>query len=300
MASISLILDVFQRHRNGFQPGSWFVYPLTSETYAEVLYRLRSDPDLGQYVECKLRYDYDPFRSLLTIRRLTPFHEIFCASVVGEISRQLDIIRNSNCYEAGFAKEIWPFASSRVRLPETTDDGNVEYITRDPDASFGHYKAHFPGVIIEICYSHKRRNIRDLADDYILCTDGSIKAVACLDIEYGDSKQATISIWRPAYRVRNGVEVFEASPEVNEEIFRTNDGLPSETDLLQLNLPDFGTTDLTNNYTDLCRHHIIISSQKLCGFLSDAELRQKTEERHIGSADRIRPGVQKRRGNSGF
>lgn len=145
----------------------------------------------------------------------TPLHEILCAEVVREINHQLEEI--SYCPEADFAQKIKPFASSRVELPELIN-GEEKCITLEPDASFGHTEARFPGVVIEICYSQKRRAIRDLVDDYILCTDGSINAVVCLDIEYRKTKKATISIWRPTYRVENGVEVFETTPEVNEEV----------------------------------------------------------------------------------
>jgi hypothetical protein len=149
----------------------------------------------------------------------TPLHEILCAEVVGEITSQLNAIQQSGCPASEFAKEIKPFASSRLKLPETTRDGKVEYIIREPDASFGHYKAQFPGVIIEICYSQKSREIRKIADDYILCTDGSVNAVVCLDIEYKNSKKASMSIWRPTYKLEDGVEIFEAFPEVNQEVY---------------------------------------------------------------------------------
>ncbi|OJZ79964.1 hypothetical protein ASPFODRAFT_54194 [Aspergillus luchuensis CBS 106.47] len=39
----------------------------------------------------------------------------------------------------------------------------------------------------------------------------------------------------------------------------------------------------------------MISSRQLCGFLSQAESRQETQERHIGSINYIRPGARKRR-----
>ncbi|KAA8649665.1 hypothetical protein EYZ11_011611 [Aspergillus tanneri] len=95
--------------------------------------------------------------------------------------------------------------------------------------------------------------------------------------------------------MRDGVEVFEAFPEVNEMIFRTDNGHSLEANSLRLNLKDFATVDLIKNYTDLCRHEIVISSKTLCDFLSQAESRQETQERHMGSTNRIRPGVQKRR-----
>jgi hypothetical protein len=147
----------------------------------------------------------------------TALHETFCAEVVSEITRQLDTIKNSGCSEAAFVREIKPFASSRIELPEN-ENGMKTSILREPDASFGHTEAQYPGVVIEIAYSQKRQAVRDLADDYILCTDGSINVVVCLDIEYQKSKQATISIWRPEYRLEAGKEVFVASLVVDQEV----------------------------------------------------------------------------------
>ncbi|KAL4927742.1 uncharacterized protein BDV17DRAFT_282406 [Aspergillus undulatus] len=279
----SRILNAFKRHRRGYRPCPWLVFHLNPEAYDEALRLLKANTDLGKYVNDRVRYDYDPCRSRLTIRMPTPVHEIFCAKVVREITHQLESIIESGCPESDFAKKINHFASSRVKLPEETEDGGVKYITREPDASFGHDEAQFPGVVIEVCYSQKSRDIRDIADDYILCTDGSINAVA------------TFSIWRPVYRRRNGVEVFEASADVNQLVFRTRDGQSCNTSELRLSLKDFATVDLTKNYPNLSEHEIMISSKQLCEFLQRAESRQATQEKCVGSTNRIPPGVQKRR-----
>jgi hypothetical protein len=60
--------------------------------------------------------------------------------------------------------------------------------------------------------------VPDDARFYILCTDGNVNAVVCLDIEYSNSKKATISIWRSTYKLEDGVELFEASPEVDQKV----------------------------------------------------------------------------------
>jgi hypothetical protein len=39
--------------------------------------------------------------------------------------------------------------------------------------------------------------LRDLAEDYILGSDGNIRAVVGLDIEYKQSRKATLSVWLP-------------------------------------------------------------------------------------------------------
>lgn len=103
--------------------------------------------------------------------------------------------------------------------------------------------------------------------------------------------------------------MFETTPEVNEEVcflplevatclpsqvFRTNDGQPLGAVPLRLNLKDFAPADLTNEYPDLDRHEIMISSRQLCDFPAQAESRQEAQDRHNGSTNKIRPGVRKR------
>lgn len=84
ISNVSLLIDTFQRHRKGYRPDPWIVYPLAPGAYTELLRRLRFDIDLEEYVRHRVRYDYDPRRSVLTIRMPTPLHEIFCAEVAGE------------------------------------------------------------------------------------------------------------------------------------------------------------------------------------------------------------------------
>jgi hypothetical protein len=224
----------------------------------------------------------------------TPVHEIFCANVVRNIMKQLERFEQYNRPEARYAKEIQHFASSRLELPDQTDDGTTKYIRREPDASFGHRLARFPGVIIEVCYAQKARQINSLADDYILCSDGSVNVVVCLDVEYRASRKATLSIWRPQVILRDEVREFRACRVVNEHAFRTDDGQPVESTSLRLMLKDFATEELTRNCPNLDQE-VVISSEDLCGFLADAEKRQTAQERQSGSVNRLSPGVRKRR-----
>jgi hypothetical protein len=41
--------------------------------------------------------------------------------------------------------------------------------------------------------------LKDLAEDYILGSDGNIRAVVSLDIEYKQSRKATLSVWQPQF-----------------------------------------------------------------------------------------------------
>jgi hypothetical protein len=92
---------------------------------------------------------------------------------------------------AEFAKEIRSGGSASIKFADE------EYGKHDPDAQFRHSKAQFPGIVIEVSYSQKRKDLERLADDYILGSDSDIRVVVGLDIEYKTGKKATLSIWRP-------------------------------------------------------------------------------------------------------
>lgn len=167
----------------------------------------------GVFIQLCSRYDYDPCRSRLTIRMPSALHDVFCAKIVEEISRQLkQLERREAC--ADFAKEVQHLATSRIMIPDGTRDGKQIYSRREPDASFKHRLARFPGVIIEVCYSQKNRRVSHLADEYILNTDGSVNAVVALDVDYEGSMKATITVWRPEYTTVDGVEELQATATV--------------------------------------------------------------------------------------
>jgi hypothetical protein len=148
----------------------------------------------------------------------SPLHDIFCAKIVDEILRQLRHIQQIDGPVADFAKEVEHFATSRILIPEDSGDGRQTYSRREPDASFGHRQAHYPGVIVEVCYSQKKRRVAHLADEYILNTDGSVNTVLAFDIDYRSSKRATITVWRPDYVTVDDVEEFRATAVVDAQV----------------------------------------------------------------------------------
>ena len=116
---------------------------------------------------------------------LTTLHEKFIPKIVEEIQVQLKSIEGAS---AGFAKEIGFEGSASIKFADQ------EYSRHDPDAQFQHSKAQYPGVVIEVSYSQKRKDLARLADDYILGSDSDIRAVVSLDIEYKTNKEATLSV----------------------------------------------------------------------------------------------------------
>jgi hypothetical protein len=122
----------------------------------------------------------------------------FITDVVEEIKFQLTSIE---CAPAAFAKGIGFGGSASIKFPDQ------EYSKHDPDAQFRHSKAQYPGVVIVVSYSQKRKDLARLADDYILGSDSSIRAVVGLDIEYKASNEdATLSVWRPHFEANEARE----------------------------------------------------------------------------------------------
>ncbi|KKK25822.1 hypothetical protein AOCH_006057, partial [Aspergillus ochraceoroseus] len=75
-------------------------------------------------------------------------------------------------------------------------------------------------------------------------------------------------------------------------VFRTSNGLPTESTPLILKLKDFATEHETKGYPDFDQE-INISARDLCDYLDFAESRQKAQERHEGSVKIMPKGMRK-------
>jgi len=126
---------------------------------------------------------------------LTYLHEYLHSYVTYELLRQLDTFAQSGGPSATFAGKIVNTASADIKFED------FEYGIHQPDASFQHPEAQYPGVVLEVSYSQKKKDLPKLADDYILGSDADIRVVIGIDVEYKGSKKASISIWRPQIEV---------------------------------------------------------------------------------------------------
>lgn len=148
----------------------------------------------------------------------TGVHELFIDKVEDDIRSQLKAIRNGSDRKALFAQKVQPARSTEICFAASALCSKSKY---EPDASFGHDDAQYPGVIIEVAYSQKKKRLGRLAENYLLDSDASVRVVVGLDIEYGkkESRKATLSIWRPRlFETTNGLElraVEEAADEVD-------------------------------------------------------------------------------------
>ncbi len=74
-------------------------------------------------------------------------------------------------------------------------------------------------MVIEVAYSQKERDIPHLADNYILKTNGSIRAVVGLNIDY-KMKRGTVSMWRPKYTKNEQGEIeVEAAEIIKDQVY---------------------------------------------------------------------------------
>lgn len=104
------------------------------------------------------RYDYDGARHRLVIRRPTNVHKLFTYSVEHAISRQLELIRKGTDKAAAFAQKLYLARTTEIFFP-IEGKPTATKSKHDPDTAFRHKKARFPGVIIEVACSQKKKRL---------------------------------------------------------------------------------------------------------------------------------------------
>jgi hypothetical protein len=218
-------------------------------------------------------------------------HEQLGGDIVRVILEQLGSIASGVGPAAEFAQSIKYTGSLSI----TFDD--PQYGKHEPDASFTHIDAKYPGVVIEISYSQKRKDLPRLADDYILGSDARIRVVVGVDVDYR-GKMATLSIWRPQIEINDaGEEELIAFRTLTNQEFRSEDGNPIDDPQLglQLRLEDFALKVLAGDET--LDGDIFIPAKDLFTYLCKAEL-SDLRTRGSPEGDAVKPGTRKRRRES--
>ena len=97
---------------------------------------------------CDNRYDWSPHRFLFVVRKPTPVHARFTASIVHEIWSQLENFSRGDKEVAVILDRIWSKGCSDVKLRGL---GSIDcvYPMKSPDASFCHSGTQYSSVIIE-------------------------------------------------------------------------------------------------------------------------------------------------------
>jgi hypothetical protein len=236
-------------------------------------------------------------------------HETFLFGVIEEIYNRLRTIADGNTQSSAFAQKIKLMGSGRLYLCNR-NDSHQRTVRRHPDLSFKHRDAFWPGVVVEVSYSQKKKALPYLADDYILGTNGSIRVVVGLDIDYKTTKRGTISIWRPEHvtnkqgklglkATQTLVDQVRVLPNSKiklytdtSQVFRDEFGNPnllSPNTGLRFDLRDFAPDDLTTDISD----SFLIDSATLCRLLEEAEDEERNQEQRQGSVQNLFPDEEK-------
>jgi hypothetical protein len=147
----------------------------------------------------------------------TGTYDTFTSKVNTEINHQLERLYadKSRPNVAALASSIHCCATSNI---EFLNGLNQDYSLHSPDSSFQHIDATYPSLVIEISFSQKRKDLPQLADDYIIGSRGNIKLVIGFDIEYRYNKSATISIWESKEKIEDGVLYHYAEKIVDNKV----------------------------------------------------------------------------------
>jgi hypothetical protein len=149
----------------------------------------------------------------------TAVHELFTARLDDAILSQLKSLREGSGDTAAFARKVHSARSTTIYFP-TDGEPSGTMSRHEPDASFRHIDAKYPGVIVEVAYSQKSAKLSRLAEAYLQDSNASVRVVVGLDIEHDKkrSQKATVSIWRShMVDTTDGTELRVAQ-EVTDEV----------------------------------------------------------------------------------
>lgn len=164
-----------------------------------------------------------------------------------------------------------------LRLPNSMQlDQDASLATIEtPDASFFHEEAVFgwPGLVIEVNSSWRSKDLASLAEAYTMGSIGGINCVLGFDINPGDGKLATVSVWRTDmldYNKCPSLDLF-CSHDVDAAPFRNAAGV-AQSGSLELRLEDLLGPDAQDRMSprDLSKP-IVLDIQHLATLLGEAE-----------------------------
>lgn len=141
------------------------------------------------------RTDWHPWRGRFIVRiSASRRHQFMVAHVERVILTSFaDIIADSATPPAlvDLLRQVQPMRSSNVPLGPGRSS---------PDASYGHFQARVPSVVVEVFYPQKTKDLKGLARDYIGESVGNVQVVIGIDIEYRRTKMGVVSVWRAERR----------------------------------------------------------------------------------------------------
>ncbi|PVH67721.1 hypothetical protein DL98DRAFT_442935 [Cadophora sp. DSE1049] len=282
----------------------WIVFPLQPGEFELLVPLLKADQPLWSFFKDSRfakRCDYFSRSRRFVLRMPTAAQEFFRSSVVLDIQEQFGKLAAGTDDAAEFARNVRYRGSPRLYFPadkvaggsgDNDDRAQSHYDTHEPDAVFKHIDAQWPCIVIEVSSSEKEKELNDLAEDYILGSDGNIPCVVGLNIEYKQSKKATFSVWQPQYIEHDDGQECLVSAQT---VFRDELGNLSGDKGLEIQLKVLANKDLINNSPSAITQRIFISPSTLYDFVTRAEADDEKVKEKRGKMSPLKPGAKKLR-----
>ncbi|KAI1660384.1 hypothetical protein F4813DRAFT_292721 [Daldinia decipiens] len=222
------------------------VEELTESAFKDLRDKLqREDDDLKRYFEDDLCYDY-PYRSKQTdhivFRMNSELHEHVSREIFMTLANQLKThskrVTNSELPGQIPSKRFIFTGSARISFGDKSR-GNC------PDESFRYPDCKYPGLVIEVSWSQRPRELPKRAKDFITKSNGGVRTVISIDVhdsyekkrQSGMPGEAKFSVWRADWVSGNKVI---PKMSVDNQVFQNERGeFNSSASDLHLTFEDF-------------------------------------------------------------
>ncbi|KAI1473576.1 hypothetical protein F4774DRAFT_404072 [Daldinia eschscholtzii] len=238
---------------------------LSESDFVVLIDRLDTEDDkLKEYFEHDLCYDY-PYRSEqkdhIVFRMNSELHEHVSRKIHRRLANWIDELKRGNTNPDGIlSKQYYETGAARIRLKQATHG-------KCPDESIRFEGCKYPGLLIEISWSQKVKELPKRAREFITRTAGAVRTVISIDVNDTYEKrrkkltgEAKLSVWRASWTSDNKLTV---EMSVDNEVFQDEQGrLNPSAAGLHLSLEDFICRKAANGL-DSSNPHLVIEAKEL-------------------------------------
>ncbi|KAI0452630.1 hypothetical protein F5B21DRAFT_483083 [Xylaria acuta] len=289
---------------------------LTAHQYGELLRAIQNseDAELQAFFEDELRFDYTRSKKQFEVRIPTVVHEVVGNKIgTGVENWTAQLQKSVDAKISNAASSVMGTGSADVGFPFAKGESD----SKSPDKSFMHKKCKsrciYPNVVVEVGFSQSSKDLQEKAEAYIRRSKGEIRAVVGVGMdkmfraekrnedrlkkmymatrelhetesysyeedEKNETGEASILIWRPEVRGRDGV----VATCVQNEKFRDEKGNPIGSAPLRLPLQDFicKATEYSSTGT-IVAPQLEIFAGDLCMWIDEALVKYRTKRNMV-------------------
>ncbi|MCJ1249937.1 hypothetical protein MMC30_007163 [Trapelia coarctata] len=256
---VSHILNELENRKQGRGlPDVWLEFALDRQHCPELMQALE-ERDLIH----KIRYDYFFSTQTFVLRMASRPHEHVVEEVREDWFTEVKGVVRKGGPAADLAAKIMKGGSTSTSCNELK---GMEYGRHSPDISFYYDKeVESPRVVVEISYTQNKKELKNLAHEYLVGSDGKVTAMVGIDI--GNTyHEASFEIWRADLTMQTNGKPKQIARRTFYNQFRDEHGLHANNPdtHFQLELSDFvGPTEYNIP--------IRLSSAALCAYIDTAK-----------------------------